>query len=244
MAKNASAVTLVQQMDVEIGVFDAATIAVKYQEKNDKFDIKTTVNTANLFNTLYPFQGLYESYGLFKKADILPQLYHTHTKTRNHVRDKKVLYDATGKAFKRISAKDKKINETPIDNVPQSADAADLQSVFAEVLYNLYKDGDCTLKREIYDGKKHYKVIVKKEKEEKRYFDFTQKEETATLCSTYIENLKDNNDNILWEVSADKPIKFYIGTDEKTKMPFVLEIRIDSTPLGALKVTPTTLEIK
>lgn len=56
--------------------------------------------------------------------------------------------------------------------------------------------------------------------------------------------MKDNNDNILWDVSAEKPIWLWIGVDAAADLPYVLEIRIDSTPLGALKVTPKTLEIK
>lgn len=96
--------------------------------------------------------------------------------------------------------------------------------------------------REVYDGKKHYKVIVRDEGTENRYFDLLKRTGNSYKCSIYIENLKNNNDNILWDVSAEKPIYLWIGADVGTKLPFVLEIRIDSTPLGALKVTPRTVE--
>ena len=64
------------------------------------------------------------------------------------------------------------------------------------------------------------------------------------MCTIYVENLADNNDNILWEVSADKPIKMWVKKDDKTQMPYILEIGIDSTPLGALKVVPIIDEKK
>ena len=88
------------------------------------------------------------------------------------------------------------------------------------------------------------RVIARDEGTESRYFELPGRTENAYKCSIYIENLKDNNDNILWDVSAEKPIWLWIGVDAAADLPYVLEIRIDSTPLGALKVTPKTLEIK
>lgn len=240
----AEALSLRQKMDVEIGIFDAARIEFSFQSDKQQFDIATEVKTANLFDTLYPFYGKYNSLGKIKVIRILPEVYQTYTKTRHHIRTKKILYDIKGRGYKRISSKDEKISEAAITNVPISADAADLQSVFADLMNIFWRTQSCQLEREVYDGKKHYKVIVKNDGQEKSYFSWRQKEENAYRCLVYIENLRDNNDNILWEVSADKPIKLWIGQDERTKMLFVLQIVIDSTPLGMLQVTPTMLEIK
>lgn len=128
--------------------------------------------------------------------------------------------------------------------MPQSADAADLQTVFAGLIGSFRRTKSCALEREVYDGKKHYRVIARDEGTESRYFELPGRTENAYKCSIYIENLKDNNDNILWDVSAEKPIWLWIGVDAAANLPYVLEIGIDSTPLGALKVTPKTLEIK
>lgn len=243
MVNTAEALTLNQKMDVSIGVFDAAKIELNYKTDSKNFIINAMVKTANLFNTLYPFKGKYQSKGLFASNKIIPAMYETQTETRNHIRTKKIFYDDNGIAYKRLSTKDKKISEKPIADVPPSVNAADLQSVFADLLNQFLKTQSCDMTREVYDGKKHYNVIVKSNGIEKRYFSWHQREEQAYRCSIYIENLKDNNDNILWELSAERPIKLWIGQDEKTKMPFVLQIVIDSTPLGMLEVTPRTVEI-
>ena len=244
MINNAEAVGFVQNMNVKIGVFEAATVKLDYEKVEESYVISADVETANFFGKMYPFVAKYMSKGAFLKTGILPDIYETNTKSRNHVRTKKIFYDKKGVAYKRISTKDERINERAIENVPQTADAADLQTVFANLIDNFYKTKDCEMLREVYDGKKHYKVIAKNEGSETKYFDLIKKSQPAYKCSVYIENLKENNDNILWDVTADKPINLWIGIDEKTKMPFVLEIRIDSTPLGALQVTPSTLEIK
>lgn len=234
-----------QKMDVEIGVFDAAGITLDYSEKSGRYDINATVTTANLFDTLYPFKGKYQSVGkVLKNGELQPEEYRTSNKTRSHIRRKNVYYDQSGKAYKSVSAKDEREKTYLLDNVPLTADAADLQTVFAELIKNFAAKKRCALVREVFDRKKHYKVIIKDVRREKRHFEGLNRQENAYQCSIYIENLKNNNDNILWDVSADKPIKVWIGYDEKAKMPFLLEIKIDSTPLGELKVSPRTLEFK
>ena len=240
---SANAEVLMHKFNVHIGIFDAAEITLVYDGNDKQFAIGADILTVNLFDTLYPFLGQYKSKGLFENEKIIPELYQTYTKSRNHVRTKKIFYDKKGIAYKRVSTKDKKVSEAVIDNVPASSDAADLQSVFANLIKIVKLTQKCELNREIYDGKKHYNVVVRDDGVKKQYFDFLGREDEGHLCAVFIENLKDNNDNILWDVSADKPIKLWIKQDEKTKMPFVLEIRIDSTPLGALKMVPTTINI-
>ena len=237
-----------QTLDVSIGIFDAATIVLDYKAMPEEYKISAEVKTANFFDTLYPFIGRYSSKGSVfetkgKVRDILPEIYQTYTKSRSHVRTKTILYNDDGYAYQRISTKDEKKNVVPITGVPQTADAADLQTIFAELIGNFNQTRSCHLEREVYDGKKHYKVIAQDQGSENRYFDLLKRTENSYKCSFYIENLKDNNDNILWDVSAETPIYFWIGVEQMSKLPYVLEIRIDSTPLGALKVIPTSLKI-
>lgn len=242
-AVDVAALGFSQKMNVEIGVFDAAEITLDYEEKDGRYDIKATVKTANLFDTLYPFSGWYQSIGkVLENGELQPEEYITANKTRSHVRRKNVYYDNKGKAYKSVSAKDEREKIYKLDNVPPTADAADLQTVFAELIKNFAMKKRCALVREVFDRKKHYKVIIKDGGQER--FDLGEQTENAYKCSIFIENLKDNNDNILWEVSADKPINVWVGYDEKAKMPYLLQIKIDSTPLGELKVTPKTLELK
>ena len=42
----------------------------------------------------------------------------------------------------------------------------------------------------------------------------------------------------------ETPINFWLGINKMTNLPYVLEIKIDSTPLGALQVTPSNLDTK
>lgn len=233
-----------QEMDVSIGVFDAAKLVLDYEKKQEKYNIGAEVKTANFFNSLYPFIGKYISEGKIVKDKVVPELYNVYTESKKNVRTKKIFYDENGVAYKRISTKNNWTNVVEIKDVPKTANASDLQTVFAELIGKFYKTKSCVLEREVYDGKKHYKVIVRDEGTENRYFDLTKRTENSYKCSVYIENLEDNNDNILWDMSAEKPILFWIGVDIVAKMPFVYEIRIDSTPLGALRVLPKTLEIK
>lgn len=242
VAENSYALAFKQELDVQIGVFEAAVVVLSYEEKENSYDIVAEVETANLFDTLYPFKGKYQSIGKNLKSGVVPELYRADMQSRSHKRMKKILYSETGEAYKRISAKDNKQTEKMIEGVPESADVADLQAVFAEVINNFKQKQSCALKREIYDGKKHYLAIATDKGAENRYFDFSKRVEPAYKCAFYIKNLKENNDNILWDVSAEKPINMWVGIDKKTKMPFLLEIVIDSTPLGALKVTPRTLK--
>lgn len=238
------AATLQQKFDVSIGIFDAAQMDLVYEETGKNFNIRSDVYTVHLFDTFYPFLGKYRSKGIIQSGKTIPELYQTYTKTRNHVRTKKIFYDKKGFAYKRISTKDENVREAAIDNVPASADAADLQSVFADLVSVLRQTGKCNLIREIYDGKKHYKVVFTDKGTEKRQFDYLKTTGDGRLCLMYVENLINNNDNILWDVSAEKPIKIWLMQDETTKIPYVMEIRIDSTPLGALKVVPTAVDIK
>ena len=242
LAKGSFALGLSQTMDVHIGVFDAATITLNYKEQDGHFDINTVVKTANLFDTLYPFTADYMSKGLMTDTKMVPEIYETKTKSRNHTRNKKIFYNKKGLAYKRISGKDNKIKEFPIVGVSKTASAADLQSVFAELIHQFSKTGQCNMVREIHDGKKHYNMISKSKGTQKHFFDFYNKNDTAQLCIVYIENLADNNDNILWEISAERPINLWVKKDEKTGMPVILEIGIDSTPLGKLKTVPTAVK--
>ena len=241
---DAKAVGFTQDMNVRIGMFDAATLKLDYSNEGESYDVSAEISTANFFGKMYPFTARYMSKGQLAKTGVLPNIYETFTKSRSHIRTKKIFYDEKGRAYKRISTKDERVNEREINNVPQTADSADLQTIFATLIDNFSKTKNCDLLREVYDGKKHYKVIVKNKGTETKYFELIKKSEPAYKCSLYIENLKENNDNILWDVSADKPINLWIGVEEKIKMPYVLEIGIDSTPLGAVQITPSTMKIK
>lgn len=226
-----------QNFNVRVGIFDAAEVVISYENKNDLYDISAKVKTANFFGGIYPFLGVYKARGKVLKNGVLPTVYDTKTESRSNIRTKKILYQ-DGIAYKRISSKNDKTNEVSINNIPKTVNASDLQTVFAELINNFSKKRDCALLREIYDGKKHYKVIAENKGVENRWFDYMNKAQNAYKCSVYIENLKQNNDNILWEISAETPINLWLDVKKDGNMPKILEISIDSTPLGGVQVTP------
>ncbi len=225
---------LKQKFNISVGVFDAGSVALNYMEKDDKYNISTELKTENFFGSVYPFYAKYEAEGGKVKDKIKPLIYMTETVSRNHKRTKKIFYNDKGVGYKRVSTKDEKLRERLIENVPQSADVSDLQNVFVEVLKSFFETRSCKVNRQVYDGKKHYEVIVKDEGVENRWFEAMGKNENAYKCSIFIKNLKENNDNILWDITADKPINFWV--DGRTEE--ILEIKIDKTPLGEVKVYP------
>lgn len=69
--ETAEAAGFTQEMQVQIGVFDAAEVKLDYEQKEGKYDISAEVRTANLFDALYPFTARYgqrgRSYGVRRK---------------------------------------------------------------------------------------------------------------------------------------------------------------------------------
>ena len=136
MISDVQAMGFVQSMNVKIGVFDAASVKLDYSNRGEAYNISAEMSTANFFGKMYPFTAKYMSKGVLLKDDVLPYVYETYTKSRNHVRTKKIFYDEKGKAYKRISTKDEKVNEREINDVPETADSADLQTIFANLIGN------------------------------------------------------------------------------------------------------------
>lgn len=66
----------------------------------------------------------------------------------------------------------------------------------------------------------------------------------AVKCSMYIDSLGSSGDDLLWDVTQDEPIYFWIMEDGVRKLPFIAKIEIDSTPLGRLQVLTQNITIK
>ena len=66
--ETAEAAGFTQEMQVQIGVFDAAEVKLDYEQKEGKYDISAEVRTANLFDALYPFTAVgARSFGVRRK---------------------------------------------------------------------------------------------------------------------------------------------------------------------------------
>ena len=171
-AKASVALNVKQHMLVHLGIFDAAEIDLFYTFDENSFDIKADVITTHVFDSLYPFVASYEAKGKLIGVQVLPIVYFAYSKSRNHVRTNQIFYNEHGVAYKRISVKDTRKKEKAITDVPPTADVADLQSVFADFILFYKNQLSCEMSKEIYDGKKHYKISGKNGKNEERYVDF------------------------------------------------------------------------
>ena len=61
----------------------------------------------------------------------------------------------------------------------------------------------------------------------------------------YIQSLdKEDDGDLLWNTTADRPIYFWVLQDGESKLPFLAKIEITSTPLGRLKAYTTEVIIK
>ena len=58
----------------------------------------------------------------------------------------------------------------------------------------------------------------------------------------YIDKLASQGDDLLWELTSERPIYFWIL--EQQNKPFIARINIKETPLGELNVYTTNVNIK
>ena len=60
----------------------------------------------------------------------------------------------------------------------------------------------------------------------------------------YIDKLGAKGDDLLWELTSDRPIYFWIMTDTQSGRPFIARIIVEDTPLGRLEVYTRKTGIK
>ena len=59
----------------------------------------------------------------------------------------------------------------------------------------------------------------------------------------YIDKLKEDGDDMLWQLTSDSPIYFWIMKDKNTQAPFIAKINVEDTPLGEMNVYTTNIEV-
>ena len=98
---------------------------------------------------------------------------------------------------------------------------------------------------EVFDGKRRFDVIFEDQGRENlsKAEDFPFEGEAAK-CSMYIDKLNSDGDDLLWQLSSDKPIYFWIMKDSASGLPFIAQIKIDDTPLGRLDVKTQKITVK
>lgn len=243
-AQPAQAFSVRHDFSVQIGPFDASRTNFEYALTPTEYRVESTVKTNGLFDTLYPFRADYATTGKINGDNMETRSYKYKSQSRFTSRSRELVYDRNGKPLYRLSAKNGK--EKKVDILPdaKNKDTTDLQTVFAELArqYNRFKF--CDSRMEVFDGKRRYDVIFKDEGKELLNDETLPYKGEAVKCSMYIDSLGSSGDDLLWDVTQDEPIYFWIMEDGVRKLPFIAKIEIDSTPLGRLQLLTQNITIK
>ena len=234
--------TLEQDLNVNIGIFDAAKVTMTYSLDNKSYAFSSNVETAGLFAKLYYFSALYSTNGKILNNKFVAQNYSYTSKSGSNTRTKQLVFDDLGKLIERISAKNNKQKKVQIKIPDIKFDANDLQTIFAKLALQIKNHNFCAMEKEVYDGKKTYKISVKDEGKTTLNDQDISYTGEALKCSVFIKRTDTNDDDLLFNSTAERPIHIWIAY--KQKMPFVAKIEIDSTPLGKLKAYTTDVNVK
>ncbi len=241
----AQAFSVEHQFKVGIGTFDASRTTFTYALTDKDYSVQSQVKTNGFFDILYPFQARYSTTGIITKNGLETRSYHYDSQSRFNKRSKDLIYNEQGLPIHRISSKNGKEKKVNIEQSTDNKDTTDLQTVFAELAKQYNDVKFCDSRMQVFDGKRRFDVIFKDEGQEELSADknlpFSGK---ASKCSMYIDKLESEGDDLLWELTSDKPVYFWILKEEKSQKPFIAKIHIDDTPLGALNVYTTKVTIK
>ncbi len=228
---------------VIIGPFNASKTNFTYSLSPESYSVKSTVRTSGLFDTLYPFKADYSTAGKIKKDRLETSSYHYSSRTRFNRRSKELLYNDKGIPVYRISSKNDREKKVAIEDSPDNRDTTDLQTVFAELAKQYNEVKFCDSRMQVFDGKRRFDVIFKDEgQDELKANEYSSIEGTAAKCSMYIDKLNSKDDDLLWELTSERPIYFWIL--EQNGKPFIARVSIDETPLGPLNVYTSKVSIK
>ena len=239
----ANAATLTQSFDVRIGIFDAAKVNVSYT-LGEQYTFSSEIKTSGMFDTFYSFNARYNTSGILKDNLFITKEYAQHTKSSSHRRTKKLVFDENGIIKKRISTKDDYENIVDVVLPDTTPDAYDIQTVLMMMLAKIQKDDTCALSKTVFNSKKIYHISIEDEgtvvyKNKKSPFSGK-----ARKCHAFIHQEKTEKGDLLWQVSSERSIIFYVLKDKKTGLSYVPEVNISSTPLGDLNAFAATYQIK
>lgn len=227
-----------------IGPFNASTAEFEYRLLPQEYAVASIVRTNGVFDSLYPFEAKYATSGKINQDNLETTSYKYNSKSRFTKRSKETIYNKNGEPIYTISTKNGKSKTKEILPDINNKNTTDLQTVLAEVAKQYNEVKFCANRMQIFDGKRRFDVILQDEGKEdiiaNKQSPFSGK---AVKCSMYIDKLSSQGDDLLWELTSDKPIYFWILEDEKTKAPFIAKVFINNTPLGKMNVYTTKIEV-
>lgn len=233
----AEAFGVTHDFTVLIGPFNAGRTEFTYRLTPKEYEIKSIVKTAGIFDTLYPFKAEYATSGRIKGNELETASYKYKSQSRFNRRSKELVYDDKGNPLYRLSSKNDKSKKVEILPNPVNRDTTDLQTVIAELARQYNNVKFCDARMQVFDGKRRFDVIFKDEgKEPLNASEYSPYAGVAAKCSMYIDKLDAKGDDLLWDLTSDRPVYFWILEDEKTRLPFIARIQIEKTDLGALNI--------
>ena len=239
----AGAASVQHDFTVFLGPFDASRTTFTYSLAPGSYEVKSSVRTAGLFDTLYPFKADYFTSGKIKKEGLETSQYRYRSKTRFNRRSKELVYNEKGIPVYRISTKNDKEKKVAIENSPDNKDTTDLQTVFAELAKQYNEVKFCDSRMQVFDGKRRFDVIFRDEgREELQPNQYSPAGGLAAKCSMYIDKLNSKDDDLLWELTSERPIYFWIL--EQDNHPFIARVMVEDTPLGRLDVYTSKVTVK
>lgn len=244
--KSAHAFSVMHEFDVFVGKFNASRTNFSYYLSDEEYSVKSNVKTYGMFDTIYPFQAIYSTTGkIIKKEELQTISYKYSAKSRFNRRTKELVYSDEGVPVYRLSSKNDKEKKSEINQDIDTKGTTDLQTVIAELVLQYNRFRFCDARMEVFDGKRRFDVVFKDEGEDtlaaNKYSKF---EGVATKCSMYIDNLGSKGGDLLWEISSDKPVYFWIMEQGEKKRPFIARIQINETKYGKVQVYTKSVKIE
>ena len=244
LTTDAYAVAVKHHFDAIIGLFNASEADFTYSVDTAKYAVNSNISTKGLFDTLYPFAAEYSTSGKFDAGRMVTENYSYESQSRFTNRTKKVVYQ-NGIPLQSITTKNGKKKVKQIKKRNDVDNTTDLQSVMAAMAEQYTKKQDCNAVKKVFDGKRRYNVIFKdlgqEELEESELSPFFGK---AIKCSMYIDRLKEHGNDMLWKMTSESPVYFWIMNDKETNVPFIARVKVNDTPLGDLTVYTTNIEVQ
>ena len=122
-AGQADASGVTHDFTVFIGPFNASRTEFTYRLSPGEYEVKSTVRTAGIFDTLYPFKAEYATSGRIKGDELETASYKYKSQSRFNRRSKELVYDDKGNPLYRLSSKNDKSKKSrfcpiPITGIP------------------------------------------------------------------------------------------------------------------------------
>ena len=243
-SKNVSASMIEQTFKVEIGPFNAAIVKIAYQLTDQQYKFDSKINTSGIFDTFYTFKANYATAGLINEDRLITASYEQEAQSSSHIRKKKLLFDNNGILKGRTSSKDGIEKNVSIEPLKKHADCFDIQTALMMLITQFKNTKSCNMQKTIFNGKKIYHITL----EDNGRILFKDKKVAisgeAHKCTAFIHQENVEEGDLLWQVSSERSINFYLMKDKITSLPFLLKVEIGTTPLGKLEAYMTDLKIK